>query len=144
MRGIVLAAAALIAALCVAFAKQVLVSQAGESGAFFDRVSAVLDRQFGTAKPAAVVAAAPSPRSDGGLAPAAPIPPELAAVSKLTAEQYAALTRSELSAMKADLIRDAEDRDRDGFWMDVRLNALFLVLGLVFPMMLARMSGGRR
>ena len=142
MRGIGLAAVALIAVIVIAFAGQVLVRQADESGGFVERVTTVLDRQFGGARRTPEVVAA-APHNDGGLASAAPIPPELAAVSRLTAEQYAQLTRRELNAMKADLIRDADSRERDSFWTDVRLNALFLVLGLVFPMMLSRVGGAR-
>jgi hypothetical protein len=69
-----------------------------------------------------------------------PLSPEIDAAVRIAAERYTAAAREELAALKTDLLRREERRDRESFWTDVRLNTLFMLLGLGVPVLLRRVG----
>lgn len=132
-------ALALFAALALGIAIQVLFAQSNEEGSFDERIGAVLQKQFGFAEdaPAPAPAAETTARS---LEEAPGLSPEIEAAARLVAERYIAATRDEIARLKYDLLRQSDLSGRDSFWTDVRLNTLFLVLGLGAPALLRRVG----
>ena len=83
---------------------------------------------------------APASEASGRSLEGPALPPEYEAAVRLTADRLALATQRELYALKTDLVRQEEARDRDSFWTDVRLNTLFMVLGLFAPVVLRRVG----
>jgi hypothetical protein len=50
------------------------------------------------------------------------------------------VAQREVCALKVYLERQEETRDCDSFWTDVRLNTLFMLLGMVAPVLLRRLG----
>ncbi len=155
MRSVLLVVVLLGLAFAGALAVQVLMAQSKEEGSFSDRVASVMQRQLGLGESAetaaatdAMMEAAPEPPPAAGmqsrsysLAPgAAPSPPRL---SDLTIPELQELlrssTRAELDGLARRLEEEAAARDQDGFWTDVRLNMLFMLLSFALPVAFARM-----
>jgi hypothetical protein len=156
MRSVILVVVLLAVAFAGAFAVQVLMAQSKEEGSFGDRVASVMQRQLGLVSPAeeaaeaameaAPMEEAPPAGTEGrsmtySLAPAPP--PSPARLADLTIADLEALFRSstqaELDGLRRQLAEDAVKRDQDGFWTDVRLNMLFMLLSLALPVAFARM-----
>ena len=129
---------ALVIALLIGLSVQVLIGQANEEGPFFARVSSVLERQFGLRGEVPPPASAAPARGASERSIGVSLPPEIDAAIRIAAERYAAAAREELSALKMDLREREERRDRESFWTDVRLNTLFMLLGLGVPVLLRR------
>lgn len=131
-------ALAVFAALALGVFVQVLFAQAGERGSFGERVATVLEKQFGFAE----VAPPPAPTLDAASARSLEegprLSPEYEAAVRIVADRYSAATRDEIARLKYELMQESEFRDRDSFWTDVRLNTLFLILGLGAPVLLRR------
>lgn len=140
MRSFVQILAMVFVAVAIGFGVQLLISQSREQGALFDRVAAVMQRQFGGIRVPAAAAPAPAEDASARSLEGSPLPPEFEAAVRLTADRYAVATQRELAAMKLDLIRAEQVRDRDSFWTDVRLNTLFMLLGLAAPVLLRRIG----
>ena len=105
-----------------------------------ERVTSVLERRFGLAVPK-VIAPAPSLVAAGrSLEDETALPPDIAAAVRLVAEHYAAKTKAEVVALKADLVRQEQQRDDESFWTDVRLNTLFMLLGFGVPVLMRRLG----
>jgi len=129
----------IVVAFVIGVGAQVLISQSREQGAFFERVATVFDKQLGRTR-AVVPPPAPSDEASGRSLEGTALPPEFEAAVRLTADRFAVATQRELSALKAELVRAEEVRDRDAFWTDVRLNTLFMLLGLLAPVLLRRVG----
>lgn len=136
---IVRMALALVAALALGIVIQVLFAQANEEGSFDERVGAVLQKQFGFAEetPDAAPAADVAGRN---LDEGPRLSPDIEAAARAIADRYVAATRDEIARLKHDLLRQSDLSGRDSFWTDVRLNTLFLVLGLGAPALLRRVG----
>jgi hypothetical protein len=138
MIGVLRIVGALLGALAIGVVVQVLFAQAGERGSFGERIGSVLEKQFGFAE----VAPPPAPVADAASARSFEegprLSPEYEAAVRVAADRYAAATRDEIARLKYELQRESEFRDRDGFWTDVRLNTLFMLLGLGVPVLLRR------
>lgn len=145
MRAVAFAAGMVVVALLVALTFQVLVAQSREQGAFPDRVRTVLMRQFDFAAPASTNDA-PSDANVRGAEPE--FGPSSAARSLRLADMTVGdletlirvSTRQEMAELQRILSREADRRDRAGFWTDVRLNAFFLLLGLLGPVAVSRIA----
>lgn len=140
MRTLFLTTSVIIIAATLGIVVQILIHQGNQSGDFLQRVAAVLEKQFGNelvATPPPPAAMAPE-RASGRSVGIAVLPPELSAAVRITAEQYAGATRMEMENFKLELKRQAETRDRESFWTDVRLNTIFMLLGLGAPFLMRR------
>lgn len=140
MRSIVQVLLFIVVAVIIGIGAQVLISQSREQGAFFDRVMAVVAKQLGGARAVVAPQTAPLAEASGRSLEGTALPPEYEAAVRLTADRLALATQRELHALKTDLVRQEEARDRDSFWTDVRLNTLFMLLGLVVPVLLRRVG----
>lgn len=140
MRTVIGSILGVVTALLVALVFQVLVAQSREQGDFGDRVAAVVDRALGVGPESAVSAQEPSGR--GTDAAAADTSLQSVRIGDITAADLQMLvresTREELNALHRKLLQEAERREADGFWTDVRLNGLFLFLGVLAPIVLGR------
>jgi len=63
---------------------------------------------------------------------------EADALVETISERLTSVTREEIASLKSDISRESDERDRASFWTDVKLNTLFLLLGLGAPALLAR------
>ena len=125
-------------ALGIGFGAQILIAQSREEGGVIDRIARVLDRQFGSYS-ASVAPSPPPPAQDTlGRSTGNDLPPNVESAIRATAFVYAAQTHAEIKSLRSELLVQAEQRDRDSFWTDVRLNTLFMLLGLGAPALLRR------
>lgn len=141
MRTLFVAAVGIAIAFLIALTIQVLVAQTREPGEFGDRVKAVVVRAFGMSDtPTAAASAEPSGRGSSSLESGTAI--QSLRLSDMTVGDLETLvrasTREELDALRQALLRDAERRDTSSFWTDVRLNSLFLFLGVLTPLTIGR------
>jgi hypothetical protein len=129
MRTVFISLLGVAVALSVALVVQVLVAQMGERGDFGERVATVVNRAFGIDPARSVAADAAPPDGRGSETTGSTAALESLRISDLTVGDL------------QKLLSEADQRGASEFWTDVRLNGLFLFLGLLAPIMMAR---GRR
>jgi hypothetical protein len=142
MRAVLQVISMIVGALLVALFIQVLIAQSREPGDFGERIAKVAMRQLGLERTQPAVAASADTRSDDSASTPSAAPIDSVRLGDMTAADLQELlrdaTREELDQLQRELSQEADRREASGFWTDVRLNALFLFLGAVAPMVFRR------
>jgi len=131
MRAVFLVITAVLVSLILSFFLQILIVQAGEPGPFISRVVSAIESKL---LPQALPTATDLESGDLSVAPIA-IPD--ARLVELSAKDFQSIlraaTRVELEELDKRLQADARKRDEEGFWTDVKLNSVFMLLGICLP-----------